>query len=234
MHLFTLSFDDGFRKSCIRIAEIYEKYGHSACFNVVATGHLETFTAPDKGQAGFRKGDFALWNELQARGHEIMPHGYRHANKTQVPLEEAKRLISDCLDIFARELNGFNAREAVFNFPYNQSTPGLEAWLPSVVRAFRTSGGGLNPLPHKGQVKLTTTGHGPENCEQHLDAEIEKWLASSGGWLIYNTHGLDDEGWGPIGADYLDRLLGRLLAVKSVRILPAGAALRTAGPATSC
>lgn len=35
-HLVTLSFDDGFRKSFLRTAEIYEKHGLSACLNVVA------------------------------------------------------------------------------------------------------------------------------------------------------------------------------------------------------
>ena len=45
------------------------------------------------------------------------------------------------------------------------------------------------------------------------------------GWLVYNTHGLDDEGWGPIGSDYLDKLLERLLNIKTVEIIPAGKAL---------
>ena len=85
-HIVTLSFDDGFKKSFIRTAEIYEKYKRSACLNVIATGHKSR-------------------------------------------------------------------------------------------------------------------------------------------WLIFNTHGLDDEGWGPIRATYLDRLLDKLLAIDSVDILPAGRAL---------
>lgn len=47
----------------------------------------------------------------------------------------------------------------------------------------------------------------------------------SSGWLVYNTHGLDDEGWGPIGSDYLDKLLERLLKIKTVEIIPAGKAM---------
>lgn len=30
------------------------------------------------------------------------------------------------------------------------------------------------------------------------------------GWLIYNAHGLDDEGWGPMSSVFLDELLDRL------------------------
>ena len=73
-------------------------------------------------------------------------------------------------------------------------------------QAFRTGGGAINPWPHEGQVKLTCTSFGPGNCEHAIDREIEKLLALESGWLIFNTHGLDEEGWGPIRATYLDRL----------------------------
>ncbi len=43
--------------------------------------------------------------------------------------------------------------------------------------------------------------------------------------LLFNTHGLDDEGWCPIRASYLEGLLEKLLAISTVEILPAGQAL---------
>jgi hypothetical protein len=91
--------------------------------------------------------------------------------------------------------------------------------------AFRTGGGAINHLPHEGQVKLTCTSFGPGNCEHAIDREIDKLLALESGWMIFNTHGLDDEGWGPIRATYLDRLLERLVGIESVDVLPAGVAL---------
>src|ERR1051325_717801 len=118
MHIITLSFDDGFLKSNQRIAQIYEKYHLSANFNVIATGHYPDFQAPDVYHEGYPKGDFKLWNELQARGHEIMPHGYQHANKAKIPFAEAKDLIERCLEIFDKELQGFDRKEAIFSFPY--------------------------------------------------------------------------------------------------------------------
>lgn len=225
MHIVTLSFDDGFRRSNTRIAEIYERFGLRACMNVLAAPEE---LVREQDQWGTDRGDFGLWNKLQARGHEIMPHGYQHANKTEMPFEEAKGLIGRCLGIFGEKLEGFDAKKAVFNFPYNQSTPELEAWLPSVVRGFRTGGGGLNPLPYPGMTKLTTTGYGPDNCEDHLDGEIERLLGQPEGWLVYNTHGLDEEGWGPIGAGYLEGLLERLVG-QGVEVLPAGVALAGSG-----
>ena len=223
-HIVTLSFDDGFRKSSIKTAEIYEKHKLSACINVVASAHMKEFRPPD--YPTVPRGDFGLWNELQARGHEIMPHSYKHANLRQLPLSESKDLIRRCLDVFSKELKDFDPRKAIYNFAYNASTPELEEWLPTQVRAFRTGGGAINPLPHKGQVKLTCTGFGPGNCEHAIDREVEKLLALEKGWLIFNTHGLDDEGWGPIRATYLDGLLERLSAIESVDILPAGRALK--------
>lgn len=222
-HLVTLSFDDGFKKSSIKTAEIYEKYKVSACINVVASAHMKDFRPPD--YPNVPRADFGLWNDLKARGHEVMPHGYRHANKRSLPFAEAKDLILRCLDVFDKELKGFDRKEAIFNFPYNASTPDLEQWLTTQVRAFRTGGGAINPLPHKGQTKLTCTSFGPGNCEAAIDREIEKLLDKESGWLIFNTHGLDDEGWGPIRAAYLEKLLERLLAIESVAILPAGKAL---------
>ena len=222
-HIVTLSFDDGFKKSSIKTAEIYEKHNLSACMNVVASAHMTDFRPPD--YPTVPRGDFGLWNELQHRGHEVMPHSYRHANLRQLPLSESKDLIRRCLDVFSKELKDFDRTNAIYNFAYNASTPDLEAWLPTQVRAFRTGGGAINPLPHKGQVKLTCTSFGPGNCEQAIDREIEKLLARKTGWLIFNTHGLDEEGWGPIRATYLDRLLDKLLAIESVDVLPAGRAL---------
>lgn len=145
-------------------------------------------------------------------------HGYKHAHKNEIPLGEAQDLILRCIDYFSKNLKGFNPKKSVFNFPFNASTPELEEWLPTQVRAFRRGGPAVNPLPHNGQTLLTCTSHGPDNIDMHLNAEIENLLAQESGWLIYNTHGIDDEGWGPVSAGYLDRLLARLVEIDSVAL----------------
>ncbi|MES1221893.1 MAG: polysaccharide deacetylase family protein [Bacteroidota bacterium] len=223
-HIITLSFDDGFKKSSILTAEIFEKHKLSACINVIATGHLSTFKIPDEYQVT-EKGDFVLWNELQSRGHEIMPHGYKHANKTTMPLQEAKDLIKACLEYFTKNLKGFESSKAIFNMPYNASTPELEAWLMNEVLAFRTGGPGINSMPYKGQKKLTCSAFGPGSTEENLEKEINELLKLPSGWFIYNTHGLNGEGWGPMSSDFLDRLLKRLVAIDSVAVLPTGKVL---------
>lgn len=226
MHLITLSFDDGFIASNQTIAALYERHGLAACFNIVATpvGAPNGFMEPQ------RMGTIAhpLWNELQVRGHEIMPHGLMHENYAALPLPEAQNSVRRCLELFTAHLAGFDAAQAVFNMPYNASTPELNAWLTTQVRAVRTAcpGEGINPLPRREQTLLSTTAFGPGNCDAHLEAQIEKLLALPEGWLLYCGHGLDDEGWGPLSAAYLERLLDRLVAIPSVTLLPARRALR--------
>jgi hypothetical protein len=227
MHLVTLSFDDGFERSSRRTAEIFERFGLSAEINVVARGHLGE---PDESwHTRWPKGDFGLWNELRARGHEIMPHGLAHANKSELPFAGAKHLIETCLDVFARDLDGFDAMQAVFAFPYNASTPELEAWLPDVVRGFRTGGEPIMPLPQPGQTKVSCTSFGPGPCDEDLERLVDDLLARPSGWLCYNTHGLDGEGWGPLSATTLERLLARLVERDDVRVLPSRAALGLGG-----
>lgn len=223
-HIVTLSFDDGFKKSSLKTAEIYEKLSLSACINVIATAQQGTFDLPNEYHR-WPAGDFVLWNELKARGHEIMPHGYKHANLSQMPLLEAQNLILRCFEVFSEKLDGFDPKEAIFNFPYNASTPELETWLSTQVKAFRTGGNPINLLPHEGQIKLTCTSFGPGKIDDHLNNQVERLLSMPSGWLIYNTHGLDDEGWGPVSSAFLEKLLARLIEVESVAILPAGKAL---------
>jgi peptidoglycan/xylan/chitin deacetylase (PgdA/CDA1 family) len=226
-HIITLSFDDGFEKSSIRTAEIYEKHGLAACINVIATAHLEQFSLPNEYHR-WPVGDFTLWNELKRRGHEIMPHSYKHTNLTEIPLAEARELVNRCIDVFNEELEDFRAEGSVFNLPYNASTPELESWLATKFRAIRTHGDAVNPLPSVDLFRLGCTSFGPESIDGHLVETIDTFLAGPSGWLVYNTHGLDDEGWGPLSSGLLDELLDRLTGMEHVEVLPVIPALDSA------
>jgi hypothetical protein len=79
-------------------------------------------------------------------------------------------------------------------------------------------------LPRRAQQHVTYVSFGPERCDDHLLRTIESFLAGPPAWLCYNLHGLDDEGWGPVGSGMLSRVLERLVA-RDVRVLPITAAL---------
>jgi peptidoglycan/xylan/chitin deacetylase (PgdA/CDA1 family) len=205
----TITFDDGFRASSVKTAAIFERFDLRAEFNVVAM-----FGERDP----LRHGDWQLWNELATRGHSIQPHGYDHTNKANVSFDQARELIVRCLDLFSTNLSGFDPKQSIFAFPYNSSTPEIEAWLTDMVRAFRTGNGpAINSLPNPGTKRLTTGG--AEDAETLLDTYVDDLLARDEGWLIYCAHALDGEGWGPIRSDYLERLLARLHTIDNLEIL---------------
>lgn len=225
-HLVTLSFDDGFRKSFSETARIHEALGLKACLNVFTESCKSSFTPPDPSHNA-ATGDWDLWNELAGRGHEIMPHGYDHSNHARIPFEDSRWRIETSIGEFERNLKGFKPAEAVFNFPYNAASAEVVSYMDaaSPVRGYRLGGGWLNDFPSKKSRRISNSGYGPGNCESHLDAGLKEFLSGAGGWFVYNLHGLDEEGWGPVGSEYLRRLLERLLKTPGVEVIPAAAAL---------
>jgi hypothetical protein len=47
-HVVTFSFGDGFKKSSVRTADIFEKHGLHACINVIATARLPGSVLPNE------------------------------------------------------------------------------------------------------------------------------------------------------------------------------------------
>ena len=229
-HILSFSFDDGFKKSFLHIADIFEQFDLQACFNVIASGHLPSFEAADEYILPELMGEWDTWNELVAQGHEVMPHGWRHAWLNKLPLKEAEDLIARSIDYFTEHLDGFEPQQAVFNFPFNASTPELEAFTLSKIGALRTRGPALNQLPHEGQKILTCESQGPDNIDQWVEKKVDEFLTSPGGWLILNTHGLNGEGWGPMSSDFLTKLLSKLRMVPHLEILPVAHALFRKNP----
>ncbi len=227
-HILTLSFDDGFKNSFYKIADIYESHGLSACFNVIASGHMAGFKAVGKWILPELMGNFDDWNTLKSRGHEVMPHSWQHLNLTEQPMKEAKALIDRCLDYFEANLDGYKSSEAVFNFPFNASTPELEAFAMSKTLAIRSHGDsavGEIPKPQR-SFRKGCWSKGPENIDNWVEEQVNNFLSSSGGWLILNTHGLDHEGWGPMSTGYLEGLIARLVKIEKLEIMPTAAVLK--------
>lgn len=228
-HLLTLSFDDGFKKSFYKVAEIHENYGLKACLNVIATGHMKNFQTEPQWIPQQILGDFNDWNILKARGHEIMPHTWEHLRLPDIPIEKAKENIEKCLNYFEENLSGYTSEEAVYNFAYNASTEELEEFVMSKVAAIRTGGWLVlkdtmtNAFPIRElPIRLGCWGYGPDFCDDYIEREINKFLATEGGWLVLNLHGLDEEGWGPVRSVYLDQLLKRLSSIDYLTVQPVG------------
>lgn len=228
-HILSLSFDDGFETSFLKIADIYENYGLKACLNVIASGHLKRFKQVDDWILPELMGDFEVWNQLVRRGHEVMPHSWKHLNLARQSQGKAERLISKCLDYFEENLEGYDPSYAVFNFPFNSSNPELEAFTMNKVRAIRSRGrSAVNPIPSSaGPVRLSCATNGPNNNDAWVETMVQGFLANpEGGWMVLNLHGLDKEGWGPISTGYLDKLLKKLVKIDYLEVMPVGEVLK--------
>jgi len=230
-HILTLSFDDGFKKSFRKIAEIHEEFGLKACLNIIASAHTWN-SGPNEYQTD-PVGNFDDWNKLKLRGHEIMPHSWEHQNLTEIPFDQAKKLIERCLDYFEVHLDGYDGSKAIYNFAYNASNSELEDYLLTKVKAVRTGGWNIlggntmgNPFPQNGgPVRLGCWSFGPDNADNWVEQEVNKFLDGPRGWLILNLHGLDEEGWGPVSSTYLEKLLKRLVSITYLDVLPTGMVL---------
>src|SRR4051812_42979992 len=86
-------FDDGFAKSTLTTAKLFEQYKLPAYFAVLAE--------PKDFSPNIVKGDFGLWNELQSRGHVVYPHGFTHTKLSEIPHQQAVDELKRCLDTFS-------------------------------------------------------------------------------------------------------------------------------------
>ncbi|MBB6431706.1 polysaccharide deacetylase family protein [Algisphaera agarilytica] len=220
-------FDDGFEQSCLRVAELFETRGLHATFAVMAKpeGFLDEFP----------KGDFELWNQFQARGHGIHPHGLDHSDLAAIPYSEATAKIDECLAYFAEHLDGFSAADTPYHLTYNRSTPEVEQYLLQRVAAIRTCGDGqptdgLNDDQAIDRRSFTSAWHGPEPCDDHLLATLKNAEDSDAPLLLYMLHGLDQEGWGPISDNGLQRALDFIQASKTLDYRPLDALLPKRSP----
>src|SRR6478736_7341551 len=128
-------FDDGFARSSLATARLFEEFRLPAVFAVLAdrTGLATKHEV----------GDWTMWNELQSRGHIIQPHGFQHVNLRDLAHDAATEQVKRCLDAFTTHLRGFDAKNAVYCCAYNCSTPNLNTWLIERVRAVRWGGSGF-------------------------------------------------------------------------------------------
>lgn len=215
-------FDDGFTDSCLKVADMFEARGLSATFAVLVNH--------DGFMPDFPKGDFALWQQLLERGHEIHPHGWDHSDLSKLPFEEAAQQIDGCLAHFAEHLDGFTAANAVYHLTYNRSTPEVDRYLLQRVRAIRTTGpqgiptNGLNNQGDLKRRRFDCAWEGPLVCDEHLLTHLQgATSASDAAHFCYMLHGLDLEGWGPVSSLGLMRALDTIIESPDLAYEPIGA-----------
>ena len=192
-------FDDGFRRSSIRTAAIFARFGLRATFAVLAD--------PVGFAPGIELGDFALWNELARRGHVVHPHGCRHLRLWEVDHTTAAAEVERCLALFAEKLDGFEASRAVYHHAYNRGTRKVDRLLLLRGCAVRGAGDGRLSAAALAVGRWHSTTFGPGDPTDHVRAVLDACRRRPPAAVIVSLHGLDGEGWGAMPAASLERLL---------------------------
>lgn len=157
-----------------------------------------------------------------------MPHSWDHTNLTQIPLEHAKMDVVKCLDYFEKHLEGFKTSDSIYNFAFNASTPELEEFVLTKVKAIRTNGtSAVNLIPTSSKpMRVGCKSYGPDNADHWVEQQVNDFIKSEGGWMVLNLHGLNEEGWGPISSTYLDDLLKRMMKLDFLEVRPAAEVMK--------
>ena len=209
-----LIFDDGFVPSTLVTAKLFEEFRLPAVFAVLAE--------PGDFAPEFVKGDFGLWNELQARGHIIQPHGLTHAKLSELPHERATDEIARCLDAFSERLRGFEPKRAVYCYAYNSATPQLNEWLRPRVRAFRQVGSGFLSDADLAAGFWHSDAIGPHDPGDELIAVLDRVRRERPPAFLFTLHGLDGEAWGAIALPKLRRVLEIITTDDALEYWPVG------------
>jgi peptidoglycan/xylan/chitin deacetylase (PgdA/CDA1 family) len=209
-----LIFDDGFARSTLATAKLFEEFHLPAVFAVIAE--------PKDFAPTFIKGDFAMWNELQSRGHIIQPHGYTHAKLTELPHQQAVAQIERCLATFSEKLDRFDPKRAVYYYTYNCGSSRLNEFLLPRVHAIRQDGSGFLSQRDIESRVWHSTAIGPHDPGDELLQLLDRAADQRPHTFLFTLHGTDGEAWGAIALDKLRRVLDRIVTEEAFEYWPVG------------
>jgi len=196
------TFDDNFKESFSRIAELYESFGIRALFACVGR--------PPSDWEPIGLGDWKIWNELVARGHAVEPHGLDHSNFSEKTEDQAREDVLECIKIYRSELEGFDPNRSFWHYPFNTDLPSVNPWILEHFAGIRSGGTGMNTESDLNSRILRVTTFGPGDCGSHLRETIDQAERIKPKLLFYCMHGVDGQGWGPIKLTDLSEAIKRI------------------------
>lgn len=182
----SMTYDDVIGSACDTGAALLQTYGGRGTFYVAGSltgGQEDGKTTHTAGQL----------HDLCRAGHEIASHGWAHQDYTRL---RAEAIRAD-LDRNSRFLATFTGRTAA-NFAYPFGRYNLTSQLQCILRfrSCRVVGGGV----YRHRVDLNCLGslrlYGDELASSAWRGALQQ--IADGGWLIVNTHAVDED-CGPYG-----------------------------------
>lgn len=221
MKFISFSFDDGFERSATVGAPILERFGFNGTFYVV-TGWVAPQRARirDDFNRGASHGDWAFWRGHAARGHEVGSHGFSHVNAGAssarfLPWVMAEQVLRSAEDL-ARHVP---ATDYTLSMPWNAGSKVSRALARTRFSACRLGSTDLdyNTIHALDLYGLKSWAVEPKHGWSDVRAAVEQM--PDDGWLIFQFHSFDDEGWAPISSGFLEALC-EVVADVGVEVAP--------------
>jgi hypothetical protein len=115
-----------------------------------------------------------------------------------------------CLAAFSENLDGFDAKRAIYCHTYNSGGPKLNEWLLPRVHAVRQGGDGcLSKQQIDSRVWLCEA-IGPHDPGDELLKLLDHAERERPHTFLFTLHGIDGEAWGAIALDKMRRVLERI------------------------
>lgn len=191
----TFTFDDGCPNQLTAGIPIFEKYNCLATFYLV------------KDWVG---GNWAPWDDVSAKGHEIACHTVTHPNLYELSDEAAIAEIAGCQEVINANIK--NLQKPTFAYPYC-ATPKNTQWLADNYIACRICDKKIESATPADFLRISSFPVGSEtpliNCDSLVQL-FEKTKAQ-GGWCTLLYHELDEgTGYSPFPSSELDKTLAYL------------------------
>ena len=218
----SLTFDDGFRRASEVAAEILGERGLGATFYIV-TGWVSPVRAAvrDPLNRGCDHGDWAHWRSVRDAGHEVGSHTFSHFNVTGKMARLFPWLVGDEL----RKARDDLAREVpqplrTISMTWNQSSRRSDRIVRTLYDGCRLGDTSIqyNDLRALDPYRLASWA---PRASVTLEA-YEKAVADlpDGGWLIFQFHSFDGEGWEPLSRDTFRALCEIVEQHRDVKVAP--------------
>ncbi len=178
------TFDDGYPSS-FAIADMFEARGLRASFYIIAGA-----VADDQ---------WASWQDLLARGHEIGNHSMTHTIDLGMPDLTPDQLNTEIVQSQKLLADKLGSKPLVFAFPWHSSTPQARALALQTHIAIRTP---TDDLPFT--LAFFDLNHGtPEDTMATVNQQLAD-MVDQGGWYVAAGHGIDGDGWSPVSSQFLN------------------------------
>lgn len=195
------------------------RFGFHATFYVV-TGWVRPHRVrvSERFNAGRDHGTWPFWREIAGLGHEVGSHGFSHLNASGTLARLFPWLVEKDIGRSAQDLKEqIPGPTPTMSMPWNAATSRSAQVVRRHFSGCRLGSSRIsyNRLSNLSRFELESWAPRPDDpWDQYVDA-VEQLPA--GGWLIFQFHSFEEEGWDPIEPELLERLC-ELISSRGVRV----------------